>query len=155
LGDSLHLVYYDHRGNGRSGRPSIDTLTHDQFCADADALRIYLGFDKVVVLGNSYGGFIALEYALRYPEHFSHLILTGTAPALNYGEEVLANARRKGATEEMMTILNAPNPVSDAEMQKALEIIGPLYFYHLDADLANRAFGQTIYDGATGLHAEQ
>jgi proline iminopeptidase len=59
-GDVMHLVYYDHRGNGRSGRPPAETLTFEQFCSDADALREHLDFEKVAVLGYSFGGFIAL-----------------------------------------------------------------------------------------------
>jgi pimeloyl-ACP methyl ester carboxylesterase len=82
LGEEMHLIYYDHRGNGRSGRPPLETLTFEQFCADADALRAHLGYEKVAVLGYSFGGFIALEYALRYPERLSHLILLDTAPTL-------------------------------------------------------------------------
>jgi pimeloyl-ACP methyl ester carboxylesterase len=43
-----------------------------------------------------------LEYALRYPERLSHLILLDTAPTFDYWEEVKANARRKGAGYEEM-----------------------------------------------------
>jgi proline iminopeptidase len=155
LDDTMHLVYYDHRGNGRSGRPPIETLTLAQFAADADALRAHLGSDKVSVLGHSYGGFIALEYALRCPTHLSHLILVDTAPAFNYGEEVIANARLKGATEEMMTVLNAPNPTDDAEMQRALQVIAPLYFHLYDANLSNRMFGETVWSASAGARGEQ
>src|SRR4051794_2457055 len=35
LSDQLQLIYYDQRGNGRSGRSPLDTLTFEQFCADA------------------------------------------------------------------------------------------------------------------------
>src|SRR5713101_3608045 len=107
LGDTLHLIYYDHRGNGRSGRPAKETMTHAQFAADAEALALHLGFDRVAVMGHSYGGFIALEFALRHPHRLSHLILLDTAPAFNYAEEIDANALRKGATEEMMAIRHA------------------------------------------------
>src|SRR6266568_4919330 len=58
--DILHLVYYDHRHNGRSGRPPLETVTHAQLADDAEGLRQHLGFGKVAVLGHSYGGFIAL-----------------------------------------------------------------------------------------------
>src|SRR5215210_333371 len=47
LGEEMNLVYYDHRGNGRSGRPSSDTITFEQLSADADALREHLGFEEV------------------------------------------------------------------------------------------------------------
>ncbi len=67
LGDTLHLIYYDHRGNGRSGRPSRETHTHAQFAADAEALAAYLGFERVAVIGHSYGGFIALESRCGIP----------------------------------------------------------------------------------------
>src|SRR5215213_7024615 len=79
LSDVMRLVYYDHRANGRSGRPPLKTLTFEWLCADADALREHLGFEEVTVLGHSYGGFIALEYALRYPERLGRLILLAFA----------------------------------------------------------------------------
>jgi pimeloyl-ACP methyl ester carboxylesterase len=78
-------------------------------------LREHLGFEKVVVLGNSYGGFVSLEYALRYPERLSHHILLDTAPAFDYGEEIEANARRKRATPEQLEALGA-SADTDAEM---------------------------------------
>jgi proline iminopeptidase len=143
LGEQIHLVYYDHRSNGRSGRPPQETLTFEQFCSDADALREYLGFEKVAVLGYSFGGFIALEYALRYPERLSHLILLDTAPAFDYGEEIEANARRKGATPEQLEALDAAVD-DEAEFWDLLKRIEPLYFHTFDADLAERVLGKTI-----------
>jgi proline iminopeptidase len=56
LGDVMRLVYYDHRGNGRSGRPRSESITFEQLCADADALREHLGFEEIAVLGYSFGG---------------------------------------------------------------------------------------------------
>jgi pimeloyl-ACP methyl ester carboxylesterase len=67
LGDVLRLVYYDHRGNGRSGRPSSDTITFEQLCADADALREHLGFEEVAVLGYSFGGLSRLSTPCATP----------------------------------------------------------------------------------------
>ncbi len=46
--------------------------------ADADALRQRLGFERWAVLGHSFGGHVALEYALRYPASASHLVLLDT-----------------------------------------------------------------------------
>jgi proline iminopeptidase len=143
LGEEMHLVYYDHRGNGRSGRPPLETVTFEQLCADADSLREHLGFEKVAVLGYSFGGFIALEYALRYPECLSHLILLDTAPTFDYGEEIDANARRKGATPEQLEALEAPAD-NEAEFWRLWKLIEPLYFHTYDADLAERVLGKTI-----------
>ena len=148
-GDVMHLVYYDHRGNGRSGRPPAETLTFEQFCSDADALREHLDFEKVAVLGYSFGGFIALEYALRYPEHLSHLILLDTAPTFDYGEEIEANARRKGATQEQLEALEA-SADNEAESWHLWKLIEPLYFHAFDADLAERVMGKTILSAEAG-----
>jgi proline iminopeptidase len=131
LGDRLRLIYYDHRGNGRSGRPPVETLTFAQFAADADELRAALGHERVAVLGHSYGSFIALEYALAYPERISHLLLTGTAPAFDYGPEIERNARARGATAEMLAALGA-QPQDDTDMARLWHTILPLYFYRYD-----------------------
>ena len=126
--DVLHLVYYDHRHNGRSGRPPLETVTHAQLADDAEGLRQHLGFEKVAVLGHSYGGFIALEYALRYPESVSHLILLDTAPVFNYGEDIMNNAMAMGATPAMLEALAASSSTDEA-MKNILKLIFPLYFY--------------------------
>ncbi len=149
LGDALQMVYYDHRGNGRSGRPPKDTMTHAQFAADAEGLALHLGFDKVAVIGHSYGGFIALEFALRYPHRVSHLILLDTAPAMNYGEEIMANAVRKGATEEMLAVLNEEWSSDDA-MRQRFPLIWSLYFKNFDPAVANRLIENAILTVAGG-----
>lgn len=128
LADTLKLVYFDHRGNGSSGRPPRDTLTHEQLCDDAAALATHLGIDRFALLGFSYGGFLALEFALRHPERLSHLLLMGTAPAFGYGERVRAHALRKGASAAMLAALEAETPATDGDLRRQLETIWPLYF---------------------------
>jgi len=78
LRKDFKLVFYDHRCNGRSVGMDITSMTMDNLTADADALRQALGFDKWAVLGHSFGGNVALEYALRFPQNLSHLILINT-----------------------------------------------------------------------------
>jgi pimeloyl-ACP methyl ester carboxylesterase len=73
------VVFYDHRCNGRSVGPPVTTMTWENLTADAEALREHLGFERWAVLGHSFGGHVALEYALRYPERVSRLVLLDTA----------------------------------------------------------------------------
>jgi len=147
LGDTLQLIYYDHRGNGRSGRPDKETMTHAQFAADAEALAVHLGHEKVAVLGHSYGGFIALEFALRHPNHLSHLILLDTAPTFNYGDEIRQNAlrqaQRQSNTDEILAVLQE-DWSTDEEKRARFPIIWPIYFKNFDPDIGARLLANSI-----------
>jgi proline iminopeptidase len=146
LGADLRLVYYDHRGNGRSGRPPLDTLSFAQFCADADALREHLGFAEVAVLGHSIGGLIAQEYALCYPERVSHLILVGTAARCDFGA-LPARLDRIGVAPEILAAF-AAGLDSDAALARFFEITAPVGYHAFDADVAARHRQHIVYDAA-------
>jgi proline iminopeptidase len=75
LADQFTLIFYDHRCNERSEGADVSSLTWENLTADADVLREKLGFEKWAVLGHSFGGYVALEYALRYPNRLSALVL--------------------------------------------------------------------------------
>ena len=78
LSDHFTLIFYDHRCNGRSNGAEVTSMTFENLTADAEALRQALGFEKWAVFGHSFGGNVALEYALRYPQSLSHLVLMNT-----------------------------------------------------------------------------
>ena len=61
LSDTAQIVYIDHRGSGRSAPADPATYTLDQNIDDVDALRDYLGLDRISVLGVSYGGMVGKE----------------------------------------------------------------------------------------------
>jgi proline-specific peptidase len=105
--DQYTMIFYDHRCNGRSEGAELASMTWENLTADADALRQALGFDRWAVLGHSFGGMVALEYALRYPDSLSHLLLMDTcgdasvhenAPEIlaerGYGPNAVEAARR-------------------------------------------------------------
>ena len=152
LGDTLRLVYYDHRGNGRSGRPSLDTLTYQQFAADAEALRAHLGVEKIGVMGFSAGGAIALHYALSYPDHLSHLILVGTHAAWDYTDEIAANVAGRNPSPEALAVFGASPPATDAEFAQMVEAIMPLYYHRFDP-AANRCFLEDVVWSASAYAA--
>jgi proline iminopeptidase len=90
LADRHTVVFYDHRCNGRSTGAPVTSMTWENLTADADALREELGFERWAVLGHSFGGQVALEYALRYPERVSHLVLLDTAGDARWSQESAA-----------------------------------------------------------------
>jgi pimeloyl-ACP methyl ester carboxylesterase len=70
------LVYIDPRGTGEAA-PIADQsqLTSDFMADDLEALRQHLGLNRMVLLGHAHGGFIAMKYALKYPNRLAQLIL--------------------------------------------------------------------------------
>jgi proline iminopeptidase len=81
LSDSLRLLYYDQRGRGRSA-PDVEpeAVTIASEIEDLDGLRVHFGLETVALLGHSWGGLLALEYAIQHPHRVSHLVLMNSAP---------------------------------------------------------------------------
>lgn len=76
LTDEYRLIFYDQRLSGRS---SADVDSSDvqlsTFIEDIESLRLTLNLQKVHLLGHSWGGLLAMKYAIRYPSHINKLML--------------------------------------------------------------------------------
>ena len=142
LSEKFCVVYYDHRGNGRSdGRDSLANVDHSTWTDDLDALREYLGFDTFVLVGHSYGGILGQEYALRYQDRLKGLVLAVTMPAWDsgYRDMVLANARARGTSEQIAAAETMWTPVADAdEFAELGRKILPLYFKRYDPEIGKK-----------------
>jgi proline iminopeptidase len=74
------IVFYDQRGTGKSKRVSLDApFGMDAQVADMEAVRAKFGFQKFDLVGDSYGGLLAMAYAAAHPEHIEKLILSDSA----------------------------------------------------------------------------
>ena len=98
LADVAQIVYVDHRGHGRSDRRPPEEWTLDTFADDVVRLCDALGIVKPIVLGQSFGGFVAQRYIARHPAHAAKVVLSSTAPAMNL-ERKLAMFERLGGAE--------------------------------------------------------
>lgn len=79
LADQAQIVYVDHRGHGRSDRCPADQWTLDHFADDVVGLCDALGIEKPIVIGQSFGGFVAQRYLARHPDHPSKVVLSSTS----------------------------------------------------------------------------
>ena len=77
LQDIFQVIVFVARGCGQS--ENVGPYSHKQWAADVDGLRKWIGADKIVVAGGSYGGFISLEYAVCYPELAEAVLLRDTS----------------------------------------------------------------------------
>jgi proline iminopeptidase len=74
------VILYDQRGTGASKHIQPHAPQDmDAQVADLDALRKALALEHVAILGDSYGGMIAMAYAASHPEHVARLILSDSA----------------------------------------------------------------------------
>ena len=76
LGDELELVFYDQRLSGRSdGVVDSASVRLDTFVDDIEALREALGFERVHLIAHSWGGLLAMKYAVAHGDRLHSLVL--------------------------------------------------------------------------------
>jgi proline iminopeptidase len=113
LQDCAQLVFYDHRGLGRSGLADQRTWTLHQWAADLKQLVETLGIDRPIIFGQSFGGMVAQQFATDYPGSFSGLILSATAARFDL-EGAVETFRALGG-EHMATLARSFFTASNAD----------------------------------------
>ena len=125
LAGSFHLLYYDQRGRGRSAegvRPEEVTLASE--LDDLERVRSHFGLESAAVLGHSWGGVLAMEYAIRHTERVSHLILMDTGPASADDWRVLREElvrRRDPRDQDEMNAIAATDAYARGDLEAEAE----------------------------------
>ncbi|NCA18195.1 MAG: alpha/beta fold hydrolase, partial [Actinobacteria bacterium] len=101
LGEYSQVIYWDHRGQGRSARGDIKKYNLDENVEDMEALRIHLGIEKIVSVGTSYGGMVAMAHAARYPHSVSKLLLIVTAAHAGFNARAQQIVATRGNADEI------------------------------------------------------
>lgn len=129
LSEHMQLVYIDNRGSGHSDHGPQESYTLENNVADIDALRRHLGLEKVVLHGHSYGGMVAQEYALRYPDHVAGLLLLTTSPSYEFLHKARKIVEEKGTPEmkEITAVLWEGQFESQEQLNRFYEIMAPMY----------------------------
>ncbi|MEV6923332.1 alpha/beta hydrolase [Dactylosporangium sp. NPDC051485] len=138
--DTYRVIVFDARGSGASeGRPPF---THEQWVADVDALREWAGVESFVMAGGSYGGFISMEYAIRYPDRVRALVLRDTSADHDNDEAAQHNAETSTRVQidlEKLDRINNGRVRDDDDLRDCWAEILPLYDHVYDpAKVAER-----------------
>jgi proline iminopeptidase len=146
LRERMQLVYFDHRGQGRSGRGDPARYTLDENVEDMEALRRHLGLERIVSLGTSYGGMVAMAHAARYPRSVSHLILVATAAHSGFITAAAKIVRERGTAEQIAQFedVRAGRIDTAEKMRRYFEVMGSLYTRSHDPGLSAAALEQAI-----------
>ena len=147
LAEDMQLVYVDHRGCGLSGPCDVTTCTMEQNADDAEALRQYLGLEKIILLGHSYGGMVAQTYALRYPENLAGLILSSTAPSYRCYETLPGELERRATAEmkEQAAVIQSKEDPTSEDFKRYMRAMNPLYHYHYNKKECDESVERSIW----------
>lgn len=112
VADIAQVIYVDHRGHGRSDRRPPEEWTLDVFADDVVRLCDALGIVKPIVLGQSFGGFVAQRYIDRHPAHPAKVILSSTSPHMKRErkEAMFGKLGGEAARESCRRFWSDPNP---------------------------------------------
>jgi pimeloyl-ACP methyl ester carboxylesterase len=128
LAEIAQVVYFDHRGDGRSdGRDDAERWRLAQWGDDVKALCNALEIERPIVMGVSFGGYVAMAYALRHPDHPAKLVLCSTAASPSKIAAQVAVFERLGgmaAGAAARAFLEDPSPEA---MREFMRLCGPLY----------------------------
>ena len=141
LADTMQLVYFDHRGQGRSAHGDPARYTLDENVADMEALRQHLGLGPVVSIGTSYGGMVAMAHAARHPGSVAKLILIVTAAHGGFMPAAEQFIREHGTPEQqrVCAMLWSGQFQTAEQMADYYAVMGPLYSRRHDGAAAARS----------------
>jgi len=146
LADRFRVLVFDARGCGRS--EAVPPYSHAQWVADVDALREWAGAERCVVAGGSYGGFIAMEYAIAHPDRVLAMVLRDTSPDSSNLALAYENARHQDRVAidwEHFDRYWGGGVRDDAELKALWAELIPLYDHDYDAERSAAAVETGIY----------
>lgn len=127
LADAAQVVVPDQRGHGRSDLGASETWNLDHWAEDVKAFADGLGIERPVVLGESFGGFVAQRYASAYPDHPGAMILVSCGPRFARDEEIAAQAAGAGGAEVASVITRRACVDEEAEAEEEwARVVEPL-----------------------------
>ena len=126
LRDMAQVIYLDHRENGRSDRSSDGRSSLERWADDVRAFCDALEIRRPIVLGASFGGFVAQAYATRHPDHPRALILCSTS-ARHREDRVLDMFERLGGREAREVAATYLRDTSTETMAEYARLCLPLY----------------------------
>ena len=105
LADRRAVIFYDQLGCGRSERPDDDSLwTLERSVAEVEAVSQALGLDRFHLFGNSWGGWLALQYTLDRRPDLASLIISSSPPSVDRCVREM-NELRKQLPDDVQRVL--------------------------------------------------
>ncbi|KQT69775.1 MULTISPECIES: proline iminopeptidase-family hydrolase [unclassified Aureimonas] len=126
IDEGYRVVAFDQLGTGRSDRPTDPALwTITRYVAEVETVRQALGLGKVHLIGQSWGGWLSVEYALTHPDALKTLVLENTAADIPHlvGELNRLREALGPETTAMMQRHEAEGTLDHPEYQGAITVL--------------------------------
>jgi proline iminopeptidase len=130
LSHYANLVYFDRRVDIISSRNPHEVISPSEIAEDIDALRQTLGLNRITLLGHSFGGAVALTYALRYPQHVKRLLLLSTSAVIENPLETEQRVMKMLSPAELSAMSSNEPGMSPCDLvKKRYRALYPYYFH--------------------------
>jgi proline iminopeptidase len=152
LADVAQIVYVDHRGHGRSSRRPAAEWTLDTFADDVVRLCTVLGITKPIVLGQSFGGFVAQRYLARHPAHPAKVVLSSTSHHMGLQRKLAMFEKLGGADarDAAQAFWSAPNASTWARYNLACKHLYNVLPAHADTGARTVFNEEILFTSASG-----
>jgi proline iminopeptidase len=144
LSANFRSVILHQRGTGKTVMAKIDstTMSLEKYVEDLEALRVKLKVEKLILIGQSWGGMLSMEYCSRYPDKVEKLVLVGSgSPSMNF-------------TNYFSDNINFRLHPEDLSEKPGLKRIWPGYFFDRESALASKtAIDFTKINGQPGINS--
>ena len=155
LAKKHQVVFYDQLGCGRSTATVIDEshITINSFVEDIETLRQALKFEKVTIVGHSWGGMLAMYYAVKYPKNIKKLVLMNTVTSAGMEEFLDEVEKRTMPSAGEFEKLKASQEFIDSEPQAIAQYYRLFfqYYFHNPKDLEKLNLQLEPKGAATGV----
>ena len=125
-GEGYRVVAFDQLGCGNSDRPNDSSLWNiARYVEEVETVRKALNLEKVHLLGQSWGGWLSIEYALTYPDAIQSLVLANTCGDLPHLTTELNRMRDALGSETVAMMLHheSMGTIDHPEYQAAITIL--------------------------------
>ena len=110
----IQMYYYDQLGVGNSDIPDDPALwTLPRFLTEVEEVRRGLGLDRFVLYGHSWGGILAMEYALNYQQHLRGLVISNMTAGMQSYLKRTAALKAQLLSPALLARLNALEAAKD------------------------------------------
>ena len=129
----VEYYYYDQLGSGWSDVPVDETLWDlGRFVDEVEQVRTALGLDRdsFVLLGHSWGGILAAEYALAYGEHLKGLVISNMMMDVQAYNAYARDVLMPGINQQALAEIRALEATGDYENPRFMELLMEHYYVH-------------------------